>query len=50
MQGIPQYEKLFLGEILIAVLETRLMGMLGHMEVSCLGKETVEELHFWTLL
>ena len=38
------------GEILMAILEIRLMGMLGHMEISGLEKETVEGWHFWTLL
>ena len=34
------------GEILMAILERRLMGMLERMGVSGLGKETVEEWHF----
>jgi len=38
------------GEILMAILEIRLMGMLGHMEISGLEKETVEGWHLWTLL
>ena len=38
------------GEILMVILEKRPMGMIGHMEVLCLGKETVEGWRFWTLL
>jgi len=34
------------GEILMAILERRLMGMLERMEVSGLVKETMEEWHF----
>jgi len=46
LQSVLRYEKLFLGEILMAILERRLMGTLERMGVSGLGKETVEEWHF----
>ena len=50
LHSIPRHEELFVGEISMGILERRPMGMLEHMEVSGMGRGTVEELHFWILL
>ena len=50
LQSVPRREKLFLGVILMAILERRLMGMLERMGVSSSGIEIVEEWYFLTLL
>ena len=46
---ISKWETLYRG-ILIGILPRRQMGMIWHMEVLDLGKETVEGSQFWTLL
>jgi len=44
--SIPRHKKYSWGQILMDILERRLMGMLERMGISSSGKETVEEWHF----